>query len=151
MGNPHAPFLKEIIKAIRRVSNAHKAIGCVVSPKKRRGLAFENENMQSCTDIPKDVPKGHCAVYVGSERRRFIIPTTYLHHSLFRALLEKAEEEYGFEYQMGLTIPCEEVVFRHLTTMLRRKKKTAFKTMDVDAEFIDLRCRADSHSKHGTS
>jgi SAUR family protein len=81
-------------------------------------LAFEDEIMQSGTDLPKDVPKGHCAVYVGSERSRFIIPTTYLNHSVFRALLEKAEEEYGFEYQMGLTIPCEEIVFRHLTTFI---------------------------------
>ena len=72
--------------------------------------------------VPMDVPRGHCAVYVGSERSRFVIPTTYLNHSLFRVLLEKAEEEYGFDHQMGLTIPCEEIAFLYLTSMSGKKE-----------------------------
>ena len=72
--------------------------------------------------VPTDVPRGHCAVYVGSERSRFVLPTAYLNHSLFRVLLEKAEEEYGFDHQMGLTIPCEEVAFLYLTSILGKKE-----------------------------
>ncbi|XXG74944.1 hypothetical protein AAC387_Pa07g3551 [Persea americana] len=69
--------------------------------------------------LPLDVPKGHFAVYVGEKRSRFIVPISYLSHPEFQSLLQRAEEEFGFDHDMGLTIPCEEVVFRSLTAMLR--------------------------------
>ncbi|WOL07305.1 Auxin-induced protein [Canna indica] len=68
---------------------------------------------------PDDVPKGHFAVYVGASRSRFIVPISFLTHPEFQSLLRQAEEEFGFGHDMGLTIPCEEVVFRSLTAMLR--------------------------------
>ncbi|XP_028765657.1 auxin-responsive protein SAUR50-like [Neltuma alba] len=69
--------------------------------------------------IPVDVPKGHFAVYVGENRRRYIVPISFLAHPQFQSLLRQAEEEFGFHHYMGLTIPCEEVVFRSLTQMIR--------------------------------
>ncbi|KAL2346073.1 hypothetical protein Fmac_000073 [Flemingia macrophylla] len=69
--------------------------------------------------LPQDVPKGHFAVYVGENRSRYIVPISFLTHPLFQSLLRQAEEEFGFDHDMGLTIPCEEVVFRSLTSMLR--------------------------------
>ncbi|MED6222676.1 hypothetical protein PIB30_066562, partial [Stylosanthes scabra] len=63
---------------------------------------------------PPDVPKGYLAVYVGPELRRFIIPTSYLTHSLFKLLLEKAEDEFGFNHNGALTIPCETETFKYL-------------------------------------
>nr|ACU16920.1 unknown [Glycine max] len=63
---------------------------------------------------PHDVPKGYLTVYVGPQLRRFIIPTSYLSHSLFKALLEKAAEEFGFDQSGGLTIPCEIETFKYL-------------------------------------
>ncbi|KAK4775343.1 hypothetical protein SAY86_010278 [Trapa natans] len=62
---------------------------------------------------PPDVPKGYLAVYVGEELRRFVI-LTYLSHLLFKVLLEKAEEEFGFDHTGGLTIPCEIETFKYL-------------------------------------
>jgi SAUR family protein len=55
-----------------------------------------------------DVPKGFLAVYVGeSEKKRF------------QELLNKAEEEFGFNHPMGgLTIPCSEDIFIDLTSRL---------------------------------
>lgn len=70
-------------------------------------------------ELPLDVPKGHFAVYVGEKRSRFIVPISYLSHPEFQSLLRQAEEEFGFDHDMGLTIPCEEVEFRSLTSMLR--------------------------------
>ncbi|XWS62701.1 hypothetical protein CRYUN_Cryun06bG0033700 [Craigia yunnanensis] len=70
-------------------------------------------------DLPLDVPKGHFAVYVGENRSRYIVPISFLSHPEFQCLLRRAEEEFGFDHDMGLTIPCEEVVFRSLTSMLR--------------------------------
>ncbi|XP_006359717.1 auxin-induced protein 15A-like [Solanum tuberosum] len=69
----------------------------------------------------KDVPKGHCAVYVGEEqKKRFVIPISFLNQPLFQDLLSQAEEEFGFDHPMGgLTIPCKEDVFINLTSRLR--------------------------------
>ncbi|XP_009615597.1 protein SMALL AUXIN UP-REGULATED RNA 12-like [Nicotiana tomentosiformis] len=68
--------------------------------------------------LPIDVPKGHFAVYVGENRTRYIVPISFLNHHEFQYLLQCAEEEFGFDHDMGNTIPCGEVVLRSLTSML---------------------------------
>ena len=123
MRNPQV-LLKQISKAFCKVAHGYKlGIGHGFSPMKTRYFTIKNEVMaRSCSDqLSTDIPKGHCAVYVGSQRSRFIIPIIYFNHSVFQTLLEKAEEEYGFDHQMGLTIPCEEADFRYLTSMLGNK------------------------------
>ncbi|KAL5788779.1 hypothetical protein ACOSP7_005728 [Xanthoceras sorbifolium] len=74
---------------------------------------------QSST-IAADVPKGHLAVYVGeSQRKRFVIPVSFLNHASFQDLLCQAEEEFGFDHPMGgLTIPCREDIFIDLISQL---------------------------------
>ncbi|XP_021900358.1 auxin-responsive protein SAUR23-like [Carica papaya] len=66
----------------------------------------------------QEVPKGHVAVYVGElQRKRYVVPISYLNHPCFRDLLKCAEEEFGFNHPMGaLTIPCEEHAFVNLIT-----------------------------------
>ncbi|XP_010246401.1 PREDICTED: auxin-responsive protein SAUR21-like [Nelumbo nucifera] len=66
------------------------------------------------------VPKGHIAVYIGeTQKKRFVVPISYLNHPLFQDLLCRAEEEFGFNHPMGgLTIPCQEEVFLDLTSRL---------------------------------
>ncbi|KAK4707615.1 hypothetical protein R3W88_028540 [Solanum pinnatisectum] len=68
------------------------------------------------------VPKGHCTVYVGkSQKKRLVVPISYLSQPLFQDLLTQAEEQFGFNHQMGgLTIPCKEDVFVDLTSRLRQ-------------------------------
>ncbi|KAK7312264.1 hypothetical protein VNO77_36015 [Canavalia gladiata] len=68
-----------------------------------------------------NVPKGHVAVYVGElQKKRFVVPISYLNHPLFLDLLNRAEEEFGFNHPMGgLTIPCKEDAFINLTSQLR--------------------------------
>ncbi|KAK4477186.1 hypothetical protein RD792_016399 [Penstemon davidsonii] len=70
-----------------------------------------------------DVPKGHFAVYVGeSEKRRFIVPVSYLNEPSFQDLLCQAEEEFGFHHPMGgLTIPCNEDLFMDIISSLARR------------------------------
>ncbi|KAJ4716673.1 Auxin-responsive protein [Melia azedarach] len=67
-----------------------------------------------------DVPKGFLAVYVGeTQKKRFVVPVSYLNHPLFQDLLSKAEEEFGFNHPMGgLTIPCGEDTFIDVTSRL---------------------------------
>lgn len=69
--------------------------------------------------LPLDVPKGHFPVYVGENRSRYIVPISFLTHPEFQSLLRRAEEEFGFDHDMGLTIPCDELVFQTLTSMIR--------------------------------
>ncbi|GMY05571.1 auxin-responsive protein SAUR21-like [Fagus crenata] len=66
------------------------------------------------------VPKGYFAVYVGeNQKKRFVVPISYLNEPSFQELLSKAEEEFGFSHPMGgLTIPCREDVFIDLTSRL---------------------------------
>ncbi|MQL97102.1 hypothetical protein Taro_029780 [Colocasia esculenta] len=61
------------------------------------------------SSMATDVPKGHLAVYVGESQRRFVIPLSYLKHASFQSLLQRVEEEIGFQHPMGgLTIPFAE-------------------------------------------
>ncbi|KAK4340413.1 hypothetical protein RND71_041875 [Anisodus tanguticus] len=69
--------------------------------------------------LPIDVPKGHFAVYVGENRTRYIVSISFLTHPDFLCFLHCAEEEFGFGHNMGITVPCKEVVFRSLTSTLR--------------------------------
>ncbi|KAL0384007.1 UNVERIFIED_CONTAM: Auxin-induced protein X10A [Sesamum radiatum] len=67
------------------------------------------------------VPKGYVAVYVGDDKKRFVVPVTYMNHPSFQHLLNQAEEEFGFHHRTGgLTLPCTEDVFVDLTSHLNR-------------------------------
>lgn len=69
--------------------------------------------------LPDDVPRGHFAVYVGENRIRYIVPISFLSRPEFQSLLREAEEEFGFNHEMGITIPCPAEVFEALTSSLR--------------------------------
>ncbi|RVW93296.1 Auxin-responsive protein SAUR21 [Vitis vinifera] len=64
--------------------------------------------------------KGYVPVYVGeTQKKRFVIPISYLKHPSFQNLLSQAEEEFGFDHPLGgLTIPCREEAFINLTYSL---------------------------------
>ena len=66
------------------------------------------------------VPKGYFAVYVGQDqKKRYIVPLSYLNEPAFQELLSLAEEEFGYEHPMGgLTIPCREDIFIDVTSQL---------------------------------
>ncbi|KAG9458966.1 hypothetical protein H6P81_003474 [Aristolochia fimbriata] len=69
------------------------------------------------TDPTPGIKKGYFAVYVGESRKRFVVPLSLLQQPSFQNLLMKAEEEFGFDHQMGgLTIPCKEDVFLQLAS-----------------------------------
>ncbi|CAL0320235.1 unnamed protein product [Lupinus luteus] len=105
----------------RRFSSEHNsAMTCAgISPIVNRRVTNvivcdSDEEGGPSPEPPPDVPKGYLAVYVGIELQRFIIPTTYLTHSLFKVLLEKAADVYGFDHNGGITIQCEIETFKYL-------------------------------------
>ncbi|CAH9125655.1 unnamed protein product [Cuscuta epithymum] len=59
-------------------------------------------------------PKGHFVVYVGEERKRFVVPTMYLRNASFQKLLDEAAEEFDFQSPEGIVLPCHESVFHDL-------------------------------------
>jgi SAUR family protein len=64
--------------------------------------------------------KGHFVVYVGSEMKRFVVPTSYLKNPVFLQLLDKSAEEYGFDNRNGIVLPCDESTFKSLTAFLAK-------------------------------
>ncbi|KAI8571348.1 hypothetical protein RHMOL_Rhmol01G0113000 [Rhododendron molle] len=68
-------------------------------------------------------PPGHLAVYAGPERRRFVIPTRYLNLPFFLSLLDRAEEEFGFQTNGGLVLPCEAEFFAGVVELLERDEQ----------------------------
>ncbi|XP_031264442.1 auxin-induced protein 15A-like [Pistacia vera] len=73
-------------------------------------LLGEYEDTASMTPTPT----GFFAVYVGEERERFVVPTGYLSHPLFKMLLEKSYNEFGFEQSSGLVVPCSVSAFQEI-------------------------------------
>ena len=91
---------------LARIAHGKKAL--------RRTLSGLKEAAMKSTTVPK----GYIAVYVGEDqKKRYVVPLTYLNEPAFQELLSMAEEEFGYEHPMGgLTIPCREDIFIDLTS-----------------------------------
>ncbi|KAF8080438.1 hypothetical protein N665_0944s0003 [Sinapis alba] len=85
---------------------------------KKQSSEYNDEHKQDRESFPPDVPKGHFVVYVGENRVRYVLHVSFLTRPEFKLLLQQAEEEFGFDHDMGLTIPCEEVVFKSIITSM---------------------------------
>ncbi|KAL5982500.1 hypothetical protein ACLOJK_016573 [Asimina triloba] len=73
------------------------------------------------------VKKGWLAVIVGLEDgegdgfQRFEIPISYLYHPLFKRLLDKKEETYGYRTPGPLSLPCSADDFLRLCGRIERE------------------------------
>ncbi|KAI3415067.1 Peptidase A1 domain-containing protein [Psidium guajava] len=72
------------------------------------------------------VKKGWLVVQVGLEEedggvQRFVIPISYLYHPLFKGLLDKAHEAYGYQTNGPLRLPCSVDDFLHLRWRIERE------------------------------
>ena len=88
-----------------------------------------NVNAESLHDgllmdtAPDEVPKGYFAVYVGAAARRFVVPTSYLRQPMFRELMERTAEEFGFNQAGGLRIPYREEDFQATVAALEVRRR----------------------------
>lgn len=66
--------------------------------------------------VPEDVKEGHFAVMAvdDDQLRRFVVPLTFLARPSFLRLLEEAAEEYGFDRDGALTVPCRPTVLQRI-------------------------------------
>lgn len=67
------------------------------------------EDVSDSTNVPEDVKEGHFAVIAvdDGENKRFVVPLSYLTHPSFSRLLEQAAEEYGFDHEGVVMVPCQ--------------------------------------------
>ncbi|KAI3717305.1 hypothetical protein L1987_68847 [Smallanthus sonchifolius] len=115
-------MLGKKIGFVKRLANKIKVRGCIghsSKPSRYECLSSDhNDNTQgygSCTSTPR----GCIALYVGEERLRFVVQTSHLSHPLFRLLLEKTAEEFGFEQKDRLVIPCRVDVFQEVVSAVK--------------------------------
>ncbi|XP_047319084.1 auxin-responsive protein SAUR15-like [Impatiens glandulifera] len=71
-------------------------------------LDIEHDINTANDQVPEDVKEGHLAVVASYhyQLKRFIIPIGFLTHPSFLTLLEQAAEEYGFDHEGALMVPC---------------------------------------------
>ncbi|GKD54476.1 auxin-induced protein 15A-like protein [Tanacetum coccineum] len=75
------------------------------------------QDVEEC--VCTTTPRGFLAVYVGDERKRFVVPTSSLSHPLFKILLAKASEEFGYEQKNGLAVPCSVEAFEEVVSVMK--------------------------------
>lgn len=132
--------LQQILKKWKKLANAPKNTSNATSPSTaaasanisaagsksikflKRTLSFPDV-LAASNDV---VPKGFLAVCVGKELKRFIIPTEYLGHQSFGILLREAEEEFGFQQEGVLKIPCEVHVFEKILKVVEEKREVFY-------------------------
>ncbi|XP_020221965.1 auxin-induced protein 6B [Cajanus cajan] len=56
-----------------------------------------------------------------SSSRRFVIPISYLYHPLFKRLLDKAYDVYGYHTDGPLKLPCSVDDFLHLRWRIHKE------------------------------
>lgn len=91
----------------------------------RRRLNFSPQvNDTSNTDIPADVKEGHFVVrtFDNGEVKRFILKLGYLAHSGFLKLLDQAEEEFGFQQEGVLAVPCGPGELQRILESMKRRR-----------------------------
>ncbi|KAK4354078.1 hypothetical protein RND71_026272 [Anisodus tanguticus] len=86
--------------------------------KNRSVLSYSSSDSDEPGSIRSRTPSGSLAVYIGHERRRFVIPTRFLNLPVFISLLDKAEEEFGFQLSGGLVLPCQVEFFMEILKLL---------------------------------
>ncbi|XP_023892839.2 auxin-responsive protein SAUR78 [Quercus suber] len=84
-------------------------------PSFTKQLSRARSSVASSTNESDDVSKQELhAVYVGKTRRRYLVSSEIIDHPLFQELVEKSSGEYDD----GVAVSCEVVLFEHLLWML---------------------------------
>jgi len=85
------------------------------------------KTLDRCRSAPvRQKPAVGCfSVYVGAGRQRFVVRTEWVNHPLFRALLEEAEEEFGYADAGPLELPCNAEVFARVLQQIEEDRQRA--------------------------
>ena len=91
-----------------------------VSLKSRSIHSFSNsDSYRTSKSIQRSLSR-FLAIYVGTNRQRFVIPTRLLNLPIFVALLNKAGEKFGLRLSGGLVFPYEVGFFKEVLRFLEK-------------------------------
>uniref|UniRef100_A0ACD5Y3E4 Uncharacterized protein n=1 Tax=Avena sativa TaxID=4498 RepID=A0ACD5Y3E4_AVESA len=92
---------------------------------KGRKPGLITKTLDRCRSTPAMLkPAAGCfSVYVGAGRQRFVVRTECVNHPLFRALLEEAEEEFGYAATGPLELPCNAEAFAGVLRQIEEEKQ----------------------------
>lgn len=115
--------LKIVVEKLQRSLSMVRRLGAEFDIQHQHN---QSDQKDSSNNVPEDVKEGHFAVIAvdEDELKRFVVPLKCLTHPSFLKLLEQAAEEYGFDHDGALTVPCRpsefERILRHeQSSMLR--------------------------------
>lgn len=125
---------------MKKLAKKVKAISISDRPHDHKCLLIKDNNEEdeeeaSYSPTTTKTPTGTFVVYVGKDRQRFVVPTGYLSHPLFKILLNKAYNEFGFQQESGLVVPCSVTAFQDVTNAVECCNKN-FNFGDLVEEFL---------------
>ncbi|XP_050225492.1 auxin-induced protein 15A [Mercurialis annua] len=103
----------------------------LVLPQYKSGRRKNDKYKESLLNPAGEIPKGFMAVYVGRKKQRYVIPTRYLSMPEFQVLMEKAGEEFGYDQEGGLQLPCEDDQFHDILFKCLRLSKKKSKSLKI--------------------
>ncbi|CAI9097707.1 OLC1v1034179C1 [Oldenlandia corymbosa var. corymbosa] len=124
-----------LVKKLSRKSSKSMGTPTKKEPSPTQYLLGECLDAQELSS-PRTTPTGKFPVYVGEDRQRFVVPTGYLGHPLFKMLLEKASDQYGFNHQSGLVVPCSVATFEEVILAVEAGRHGKFDFGDLVEEFL---------------
>jgi SAUR family protein len=92
---------------------------------RKPGLITKTLDRCRSTPVRHKPAEGCFSLYVGAGRQRFVVRTECLNHPLFRALLEEAEEEFGYADAGPLELPCNAEAFTRVLEQIDEEKQRA--------------------------
>ncbi|CAM8948871.1 hypothetical protein QQ045_016296 [Rhodiola kirilowii] len=108
--------MKQLIRRLSRVADSSRY--SLLTSTTVNANSFRRNKLASRRSI-NGVPEGHLPMYVGDEMERFVVSADLLNHPIFVRLLNKSAQEYGYEQQGVLRIPCQVLVFERLLEAVR--------------------------------
>ncbi|KAL3324946.1 hypothetical protein AABB24_038851 [Solanum stoloniferum] len=116
--------LKIVVEKLQRSLSMVRRLGAEFDSQHQHTQSDQND---SSNNVPEDVKEGHFAVIAvdEDELKRFVVPLKCLTHPSFLKLLEQAAEEYGFDHDGALTVPCRPSEFERI---LRHEQSSMLKS-----------------------
>ncbi|KAK7271314.1 hypothetical protein RJT34_27101 [Clitoria ternatea] len=110
--------MKQLIRRLSRVadSSQYTLLRSDSQRRRRRSESFRTAKIRRSSAV---VPEGHVPIYVGDEMERFVVSAELLNHPVFVKLLNQSAQEYGYEQQGVLRLPCHVFVFERVLEALR--------------------------------
>ncbi|KAL2321393.1 hypothetical protein Fmac_030362 [Flemingia macrophylla] len=68
-------------------------------------------------------PNGSIGVYVGRERKRFVIPARFVNLPVFMNLFDISEEEFGYQSKGAIVLHCDAYFFDQIVRRLKKDQQ----------------------------